>query len=116
MPNGAPVILITGVRKGIGRALAAHYAAQGYHVVGCSRQATDLPTNCEHHCLDVGDENAVRTLLSDIRKRLGGLQALINNAGVAAMNHALLTPTATVRQILETNVIGTFVLCREAAR
>jgi 3-oxoacyl-[acyl-carrier protein] reductase len=32
------------------------------------------------------------------------------------MNHALLTPTAAVRRVLETNVIGTFLLCREAAR
>jgi 3-oxoacyl-[acyl-carrier protein] reductase len=44
------------------------------------------------------------------------LRALINNAGVAAMNHALLTPLATVKQVLETNVAGTFLLCREAAK
>jgi 3-oxoacyl-[acyl-carrier protein] reductase len=44
------------------------------------------------------------------------LQGLINNAGIAGMNHALLTPLGAVRDILETNVVGTFLLCREAAK
>jgi 3-oxoacyl-[acyl-carrier protein] reductase len=41
---------------------------------------------------------------------------LINNAGAAAMNHALLTPASTVEAVLATNVTGTFLFCREAAR
>jgi 3-oxoacyl-[acyl-carrier protein] reductase len=55
-------------------------------------------------------------MLADIRERQGGLRALINNAGVAAMNHALLTPMDTLRYVLETNVAGTFLLCREGAK
>src|SRR5207249_9126842 len=41
---------------------------------------------------------------------------LINNAGVASMNHSLLTPMTTVSKIIQTNFMGTFLLCREAAR
>jgi len=41
---------------------------------------------------------------------------VLNNAGIASMNHALLTPLASVRTIFETNVMGTFLLCREGAR
>jgi 3-oxoacyl-[acyl-carrier protein] reductase len=55
-------------------------------------------------------------MMADIRKRLGGLDGLIYNAGIAAMNHALLTPLDSVRRVLETNVVGTFLLCREAAK
>lgn len=111
------VILITGARKGIGRALAEHYLRQGFRVVGCSRHPSDLAAaGYVHHCLDVCDETAVRTLMAAIRSQRGGLRALVNNAGVAAMNHALLTPLATARQLLETNVLGTFLFCREAAR
>jgi 3-oxoacyl-[acyl-carrier protein] reductase len=112
-----PAILITGTRTGIGRHLALHYLGRGAVVVGCSRQPSDLEAEGYwHHCVDVRDEAAVRRVLSEVRERLGGLQALINNAGVAAMNHALLTPMETVRSVLETNVLGTFLLCREAAR
>lgn len=110
------VILITGTRKGVGRELALYYLERGFQVVGCSRQPTDLDADrYRHYTVDVSDESAVVQMLGDLRRR-GGLNALINNAGIAAMNHALLTPVETVRRVLETNVTGTFLLCREASK
>jgi 3-oxoacyl-[acyl-carrier protein] reductase len=44
------------------------------------------------------------------------LDVLINNAGIASMNHSFLTPLSTAKNILETNVIGTFLFSREAAK
>ena len=111
------VVLITGTRKGIGRALVEHYAGGGFHVVGCSRSPFEgeLP-NYRHYCLDVSDELAVKRMFSEIRKQEGRLDVLINNAGIASMNHSLLTPIAAVNKILATNFTGTFLFCREAAR
>jgi len=109
--------LITGTRKGIGRALAEHYLAQGHRVYGCSRQDSDIHhERYGHFCLDVTDEKEVRRMLAEIRKQSGGLDHLVNNAGIASMNHALLTPMSTVRSMLDTNVAGTFLACREAAK
>jgi 3-oxoacyl-[acyl-carrier protein] reductase len=51
-----------------------------------------------------------------IKRKHGGVEALINNAGIASMNHAVLTPASTVNQILQTNVVGTFLFCREMAK
>lgn len=111
------VILITGARKGIGRALAHHYLGREGVVVGCSRKETDLSHDrYVHYCLDVADENAVQQMFADISARNGRLDVLINNAGVASMNHVLLTSAAKAREIVETNFIGTFLMCREAAR
>ena len=111
------VMLITGTRKGIGRHLATRYAAQGWHVVGVSRGKPDWTLDgYEHHELDVADEKAVKQLFMDVRKAHGRLDALINNAGIASMNHVLLTPLATMQSIFATNVFGTFLFCREAAR
>jgi 3-oxoacyl-[acyl-carrier protein] reductase len=114
-PNS--VILITGARKGIGRFLAEHYAARGWTVIGCSRAASDLSLpNYRHFCLDVSDEPAVKAMFAEIRKTHGRLDALVNNAGIASMNHALLTPMKSVHDVLNTNVAGTFLFCREAAK
>jgi 3-oxoacyl-[acyl-carrier protein] reductase len=114
-PNS--VILITGTRKGIGRFLAEHYTARGWTIIGCSRTASDLSLpNYRHFCLDVGDEPAVKAMFTEIRKTHGRLDVLINNAGIASMNHALLTPMKSVHDVLNTNVAGTFLFCREAAK
>jgi 3-oxoacyl-[acyl-carrier protein] reductase len=86
-------------------------------VIGCSRIAPDFTLeNYEHHCLDVADEKAVVALFREIRRKHGRLDALINNAGVAAMNSALLMPLSQMQSLLSTNVSGTFVCCREAAK
>ena len=111
------VMLVTGTRKGIGRALAEHYAGSGYHVIGCSRSPFDGELeNYRHCCLDVADEAAVKAMLFEVSKREGQLDVLINNAGIASMNHSLLTPLNVVNRIMETNFVGTFLFCREAAR
>lgn len=111
------VMLITGARKGIGRFLAEHYAGRGYRVVGCSRQAPDWThPNCEHVAADVSREEDVKGLLSRIAGRYGRLDVILNNAGIASMNHFLLTPGSTAQRIMETNFAGTFLVCREGAR
>ena len=113
----SPVVLISGTSRGIGRGLALHYLERGFAVVGCSRHPGDLEAaRYRHHCLDVTDERAVQRLMASIREKEKRLDVLINNAGVAAMNHALLTPMTTVHHVLETNVSATFLLCREASR
>lgn len=112
-----PITLITGTRKGIGKFLAEHYVAKGHIVVGCSRSPIDWSLDNYHHFLaDVADEKSVKALFSFIRKKFQKLDNLINNAGIASMNHVMLTPMRTVNDILNTNVIGTFLFCREAAK
>jgi len=112
-----PITLITGTRKGIGKHLAEHYVNEGHIVIGCSRGDIDWQlNNYEHFMLDVSDENKVKQLFSSIRQQYGRVDNLINNAGIASMNHSLLTPASTVHKVLDTNVVGTFLFCREAAK
>ncbi len=112
-----PVAVVTGSRKGIGLSLARYLLEAGFHVVGCSRGTTDFESeHYEHHQVDVCVEADILRLLKHVREKRGGLRVLINNAGIAMMNHCLLTPTSAVGAILETNVTATFVLSREAAK
>lgn len=111
------VILITGTSRGIGRYLVEYYINKGYAVVGCSRKEADYSfDDYRHYSLDVADEPAVKKMFAAISKEYGRLDVLINNAGIASMNHILLTPVSTVKKILNTNVIATFLFCREAAK
>ena len=116
MPDSR-VMVITGTRKGIGRYLAEYYLDRGWTVAGCSREPSDLRHDGYlHYCADVADEGAARKMFVDLQRRFGRLDALLNNAGIASMNHVLLTPMRTVEQIIQTNYVGTFLYCREAAK
>ncbi len=111
------IMLITGTSKGIGRYLVEYYVEKGLGVIGCSRSPVDYEyDNYIHYCLDVADEEKVKQMFSRIRKTYKRLDVVINNAGIASMNHILLTPIKTVRNIFNTNVIATFLFCREAAK
>jgi 3-oxoacyl-[acyl-carrier protein] reductase len=117
VPEAAPVTLITGSRKGIGRYLVEHFLAQGHRVFGCSRQPIDRPlVGYTHIEADVTEETQVRAVVSAVRRAAGRIDNLINNAGIASMNHSMLTPFDTVNNILQTNVVGTFLFCRETAK
>jgi 3-oxoacyl-[acyl-carrier protein] reductase len=113
----AKVVLITGTSKGIGHELAHQFLSKDYKVVGCSRSEAALKhENYNHFIVDVADEDKVVGMFSEIRREFGKLDVLINNAGVASMNHFLLTPLKTLTRVLNTNVIGTALFCREAAK
>jgi len=115
--NEPLIVLITGTSRGIGRNLAKHFVNKGALVNGCSRKMSDLSLpGYTHHIVDITNERQVRAMFSAIRKKYGRLDATINNAGIASMNHVLLMPNATAKRIVETNLGGTFLVCRESAK
>ncbi|PKL77636.1 MAG: oxidoreductase [Ignavibacteriae bacterium HGW-Ignavibacteriae-4] len=111
------ILLITGSRKGIGRYLAEYYLKKDYLVIGFSRSESDLThANYKHFLLDVADENAVSKSVRSIFKEYKRIDYLINNAGIASMNHFLLTPLSIVSKVFETNFKGTFNFSREVGK
>jgi 3-oxoacyl-[acyl-carrier protein] reductase len=117
MDATTPVIVVTGASRGIGRALAEYFLARGETVIGCSRRDSDLVhRNYKHKTLDVSDETAVQRFFGDLRRKDLACRALVNNAGAASMNHALLTPARTLDALYAVNLRGTFLCSREAAK
>lgn len=107
------IIVITGTSRGIGRSLAEYYTGKGHTVVGCSRSECDFKHNFYvHYTVDMSDEKAVNDFAAAVRKRFGHIDALINNAGVASMNHFMLTPLETARRLMNTNFFGPFAAIR----
>ena len=117
MNQAPPITVITGTRKGIGRFLSENYLDENHIVIGCSRQESDLNHQNYHHFqCDVADEAQVKNMVTTISKKFGYITNLINNAGIASMNHTMLTPYKTVHDIFTTNFFGTFLFCREVSK
>lgn len=110
-------IFITGNRKGIGLHLTKYYLDKGYNVLGCSRAESSFSHENYHHFIcDVADENNVKEVIRIAKKKFDGIDVLINNAGVASLNHSLLTPGSTVKKVFETNFFGSFFFAKECAK
>ncbi len=87
------LVLVTGAGRGLGAAISSGMAEQGAHVIladidgeSARAQARALTTKgrvAEGHTLDVANREAIRVLADDIINRFGGLDVLVNNAGVA---------------------------------
>ena len=106
---------ITGAGKGIGRALAARLAGDGWTVCASARTASDLETLAAEcpagriHCyvLDITDEAATRSVLQTITKNIGPPDLVVLNAGTHIPVSAKDLEAAPFRRLVETNVMGT---------
>ena len=105
------VMVITGTRKGIGNHLAKFYLKKGFVIAGCDiGKSTIEHKNYTHYELNVSDEKKVSNMVKDTKRKFKKIDILINNAGIASMNHLMLTPTSTVNKIFNTNFVGTFLI------
>tara|TARA_B100001175_G_scaffold200342_1_gene170137 strand:+ start:76 stop:771 length:696 start_codon:yes stop_codon:yes gene_type:complete len=110
-------IVITGNRKGIGRFLSEKFLQRGYVVFGCSRSETDLNHKNYHHFIaDVSVEEDVKNMTRNIKKITKKVDYLINNAGMASMNHVITTPVKSFEKLNNTNFLGTFLFTREISK
>jgi len=86
-------------------------------VIGCSRSRSDYSNEFyTHYEIDVTDETLVNDMFYNIQTIHGGVDILLNNVGIASMNHSLLTPLKTAEKIFSTNVLSSFLFCRESAK
>jgi 3-oxoacyl-[acyl-carrier protein] reductase len=111
------VMIITGTSRGIGRYLAEYYIQNGYIVSGCSRgEGTIKNKNYLHFAINVFDEDRVVDMIKTIENKYGRVDVLINNAGIASMNHIITTPLTTSHEIFNVNFFGTFIFLREVSK
>lgn len=113
--------LITGVSSGIGRLLAEQALLRGDRVVGTVRQsvhAEEFEALCEGRAVarivDVTDEANLNAVVLEAEKILGGIDILINNAGVGLDGSFEEITSLEFRACLETNLFGTVSAIRAA--
>lgn len=111
------VIVITGTSKGIGKELSNYYLEKDNIVIGCSRKESTIKhENYRHFSLEINDEKAVIKMIRSIKKEFGKIDILLNNAGMASMNHILTTSISSVEKLFSTNFLGTFIFTREVSK
>ena len=119
------VALVTGGVSGIGLATAERLLGAGWKVAVADREEKALEAWRGRHGgsadalavpLDVTDAAAAAQAVARVAEALGGLDAVVNAAGIAADIPALDTPVDLFRKILDVNVTGTFIVACAAAR
>jgi 3-oxoacyl-[acyl-carrier protein] reductase len=111
------VIVVTGARKGIGMAIAEYFLSQGAKVIGLSRgQASIQDENYTHFSVDVGKAKEVQDIFFKISKSFEHIDIVINNAAVLTSQYSLIMPAASAQAMVDTNLLGTFYVSREAAK
>ena len=107
-------VMITGTSRGLGAALAQAYLSAGEQVLGCSRGAATIAhANYRHYNVDVSDELSIANMFTDMREKKFVPRLLVNNAALAQMKLTTFTSAQSARDILDVNLLGTFLVCRE---
>lgn len=115
MASTRPVAVITGAAQGIGRRTAELFAEQGYALVLNDLRGFDPPAGGEVVCClgDVSDEDDVQRLREEALARFGRVDVVVNNAGISLIAPAEQISLREWRRVLDVNLLGPFLLCRE---
>jgi len=117
--------IVTGGTKGIGRGIAEALRREGVSVCIAARHQSEIDNTIKElnqgdqgraigFVCDVRDYDQVKALIDYTVKELGGLDILINNAGIGIFQKVEDTTPEDFRAVLETNVFGVFHCCHEA--
>ena len=106
--------LVTGGASGIGLAAAQLLAARGARVAVLDRDADAVPAPLESVRADVADERQAREAVAAAVERLGGLDVVVNNAGVGAQGTIEDNPSDEWQRVYAVNVLGIVHVSRAA--
>lgn len=116
-------VLVTGGGSGIGQACVLRILAEGGRVAAADISAAGLDDTATKAgaaadrlsavVMDIGDEESVTAGVAETLTALGGLDTLVNAAGILRSSHLAQTTLADFEQVLRINLIGTFLVTRE---
>ena len=116
MDKGSKMIVISGVTKGLGRALAEEYLKLGHLVIGCGRSIKHVgnfskmyPSNADFQVVDISDYKQVFSWSRYVQNKFGSPDFLLNNAGVINKNAVLWNvPEQEFSNVIDINIKGVY--------
>jgi NAD(P)-dependent dehydrogenase (short-subunit alcohol dehydrogenase family) len=125
MDLNGKIAIVTGGSKGIGRAIAEALVREGIDVCISARKRSEIDETVEALAslkkalaigivCDVCDHSQVKALIERTVSEFGGLDILINNAGIGIFSTVEEMSPEDFRSVLETNVFGVYYCCHEA--
>lgn len=121
LPSENRVAVVTGAARGIGRRVALTLAERGYAIAANDLDAPEgtldelewIGNGALSLPGDVADEEKVREMVGAVVDRFGRVDVLVNNAGISLISPAEGTTLSDWRRVLEVNLTGPFLMCRE---
>ncbi len=118
------VVVVTGAAGGLGRALAARWAAEGARLglldldgdgaAGLAAELRGRGSIAEAAACDVTDEEDCQRAVAAVARSLGGVDVLVNNAGITQRSAFVDTDTAVIRRVMDVNFFGSLHATRAA--
>jgi 3-oxoacyl-[acyl-carrier protein] reductase len=109
--------LVTGSRRGVGRLIAEHLLKHGATVIGFARgEATFDHPKYSHIQVDIGDSKSVQQGFTALKMITNVIHIVVNNAAVLTSQYAMIMPPASAQAMVNTNLMGPFMVTREASK
>jgi len=109
------IVLITGGNRGIGRAIAEEFVAQGYRVAVTARSGTG-PEGTLTVTADVTDPASVDAAFSEVEAKLGPVEIVVANAGITRDTLLMRMNDEDFTEVLDTNLSGAFRVVKRASK
>jgi 3-oxoacyl-[acyl-carrier protein] reductase len=118
------IAIVTGAGKGIGKAISSLLVEEGFFVllididkIAAQQTLNELGVdNAEMYLVNISNENEVEDLFSTIEKKYGNINAVINNAGIIKDNMIWNMSSVDFDAVININLKGTWLICKEAAK
>ena len=99
-------VLITGASGGIGYAVTKYLASKNVEIIACDVKRADFPENVTYYPLDITDTNAIEKLSNQLSDTNTTLDAIINVAGIFAIDSYIEVPNETLDRLFSVNLFG----------
>jgi 3-oxoacyl-[acyl-carrier protein] reductase len=109
-------VIVTGASRGLGAAIAARLAADGFHVLAVARKEAPAAERVTPLAFDLSDTAAIPDFVRGVRQRFGPIYGLVNNAGLGTEGLLANMPDGEIEALIRLNTLSPILLSKYVVR